>query len=310
METRPLQLSVAVFAHNEEGTVADCIASIAASRTHSVHIAEVLVVSSGSTDRTDERAHAAMVDHPHMRLLRQSEKRGKASAINLFLAEARESLCVFTNADTILHEEAVENLCRPLRDRRVGMVGGHPVPVMTGRGGLGFAIEVFWELHHELCLLAPKMGELVAFRRTFAALEGDEAGADEDWIHSEVAQAGLEVRYAPDAVLYNRGPSSLRDFLAHRRRMAVQHRELARQRGFAPSSRDRKLLARALRNYLRDRPDRRWALPPAALLEGIARLAAIVEHDFLGRTQSHWRPLRSSKGLTRADVERFRRERE
>ncbi len=53
MAPSPLQLSVAVFAHNEAGTVADCIASIADARTREVEVAEVIVVSSGSTDDTN-----------------------------------------------------------------------------------------------------------------------------------------------------------------------------------------------------------------------------------------------------------------
>ena len=302
MAPSPLQLSVAVFAHNEAGTVADCIASIADARTRAVEVAEVIVVSSGSTDDTDARVRAAIADLPHMRLVQEATKRGKASAINSFLREARYGHCVFTNADTILHEDALEHLCAPLRDPQIGMTGGHPIPVMPGRDVVARSIEVFWELHHELCLLAPKMGELVAFQRVFDVLEGPETGADEDWIHSEILRAGLQARYVPEAILYNRGPTLLRDFLAHRHRMAVQHRVLVARRGFAPASRNPHLLRAALANYLRKRPDRWSAVPAAAALEAIARSWALVDHAWRGRTESHWRPLASSKGLTRADI--------
>jgi glycosyltransferase involved in cell wall biosynthesis len=308
MDTPRLQISVGVFASNEQDSIVDCLRSIRRSRCESIVLDELFVVSSGSTDATDERAAAAIADVPGWRLLTQPTREGKASAVNLFLRQARNPVCVLANADTLLHEGALEALCRPLLRDEVGMAGGHPIPIPSRRGRLDFAIQVFWELHHELCLRAPKMGELVAFRRVFDQLPLDEAGADEDWIHSEIERLGLRAAYAPDAILFNRGPGRLRDFLAHRRRMALQHLVLARRRSFQPASRETAPMRQAITAWARANPKRLPQLIAAACLEGTARAWAHAEFALLGTTQTNWRRLASSKGLTQADVDRERGE--
>lgn len=298
----PLQVSIGVFVHNEQDTIVDHLQSIADSITHSCEIAAVLIVSSGSSDATDERVREAVAGRPNWRLLLQDRRLGKAAAVNLFLAHAPTDICVLANGDTILEVDAIERLCVPLRDSSVGMVGGHPVPIASGNGVAEFAVGVFWGLHHFLCLESPKMGELVAFRRVFSRLPEDEAGADEDWIHSEVLRNGLEARYAPEAILYNRGPAGIRDFLSHRRRMAVQHRVLAACREFVPTSRRPGALMRASRRYLERDARRLLPLAGAAALEGLARVSAAFEYGILRQRRTTWRPLGSSKGLTAEDV--------
>lgn len=309
MDSAQLQISVGVFASNEQDSIIDCLASLRRSRLQHVALREVLIISSGSVDATDARARAAIADIPNWRLLVQPTREGKASAVNLFLRQSSSDVCVLANADTLLHPDALENLCRPLLDSQVGMVGGHPIPIRSGRGHLDFAIEVFWELHHELCLRAPKMGELVAFRRVFAQLPLDEAGADEDWIHSEVVRQGLRAEYAPEAILFNRGPGRLYDFLTHRRRMALQHRVLASRRSFQPASRESAPMRQAIAAYIKAKPRRLPQVAAAACLEAAARLWAMAEFALLGTTQTNWRRLASSKGLTQADVDRDRQER-
>ncbi len=306
MDTPRLQISVGVFASNEQDSIVDCLRSIQRARFERIELAELFVISSGSTDATNQRAAAAIAGIPGWHLLTQPTREGKASAVNLFLRQSRHAVCVLANADTLLHEDALESLCRPLLDDEVGMVGGHPIPIPSRRGHLDFAIQVFWELHHELCLRAPKMGELVAFRRVFAQLPLDEAGADEDWIHSEVEKRGLHAVYAPDAILFNRGPGRLYDFLTHRRRMALQHLVLARRRGFQPASRDSAPMRRAIAAYLAANPRRLPQVVAAACLEAAARVWAHAEFALLGTTQTNWRRLASSKGLTQADVDRER----
>jgi glycosyltransferase involved in cell wall biosynthesis len=301
-----MRLSVGVFAHNEATSLDHNLAALLGSRTRSAAIAEVLVVSSGSTDGTDARVLEWQARDARVRLLAQAKKEGKASAVNLFLSQAREPVLVLTNADTILHEDALEALVAPLSDAAVGLVGGHPVPVASGPGVLGAITELFWELHHRLCQRSLKTGELIAFKRVFDALPPDRAGADEDWIHGEVRRRGLEAVYAPEAVVYNRVPGRLREFLAHRRRMAVQHLVLRDRCGFSPASRSWGGLAAAAAAYARERPARVPLMACAALLECAGRAWAAWSYYVEGATCADWAPLPSSKGITAQDVERYR----
>jgi glycosyltransferase involved in cell wall biosynthesis len=301
-----MRVSVGVFAHNEGRSLDGCLQALFSSRAPSVAMAEVLVVSSGSTDTTDAVAHAWERREARVRLLRQPARLGKARAVNLFLAQAASDVLVLVNADTILQEDALEALVSPLADPRVGLVGGHPVPVAVPPGPLGRIAELFWDLHHRLCQRALKTGELIAFRRLFDALPPDEAGADEDWIHGEVRRRGLQALYAPGAIVYNRVPRRVAEFVAHRRRLAVQHLVLRHRCGFVPASRSWRLLASATGEYLREHPGRLPLLLQAALLELAGRAWAAWSFHRHGETCAEWAPLASSKGITPEDVRRYR----
>jgi glycosyltransferase involved in cell wall biosynthesis len=291
---------VGVFANNEEGSIVHHLDSLFAQRTRDVAIREVIVVSSGSSDRTDARVAGEIAKHPTLRLLTQPRREGKASAVNLFLSAASHPHCVLANADTLLDENAIEELARPLRDPRIAMVGGHPVPVSPQRGVLAALARLFWELHHRLCLRRPKMGELVAFRRVFDRLPTDEAGADEDWIHSEIVRQGYQAAYAPGAILYNCGQRSLRDLVAHRCRMSVQHRELGAHRRQVPSSRDLRLLLAVYFGHLADHPREVATVLALGAVEVFGRALAYVRWH-RGETCAVWRPL-TSKGISPVEV--------
>src|SRR5439155_22864973 len=92
-------------------------------------------------------------------------RRGKASAINLFLEEARGAdACVLLSGDVLPERGAVAKLLDALDDPKVGMAGGRPVP-RPGDGGLvGSIVKLQWDLHHEVSLVSPKLGEVIAFR--------------------------------------------------------------------------------------------------------------------------------------------------
>jgi cellulose synthase/poly-beta-1,6-N-acetylglucosamine synthase-like glycosyltransferase len=57
-------------------------------------------------------------------------------------------------------------------------------------------------------------------------------------------QRGLQVRYAPDAMVYNMGPETLRDFVRQRRRNYAGHLHLKRKYGYRVSSLDNVRVAR------------------------------------------------------------------
>jgi len=49
-----LALSAGVCAYNEERNIVQCLRSLSAQRLNRKELVEILVISSGSTDRTDE----------------------------------------------------------------------------------------------------------------------------------------------------------------------------------------------------------------------------------------------------------------
>src|SRR5215469_14500633 len=83
---------------------------------------EILVLSDGSQDRTDEIVR--QFPDPRVRLLRIDERRGKTNAQNEGVKFAKGEVLVFSDATTIYHPQALNYLAGNYQDSTVGAVSG------------------------------------------------------------------------------------------------------------------------------------------------------------------------------------------
>jgi cellulose synthase/poly-beta-1,6-N-acetylglucosamine synthase-like glycosyltransferase len=228
-------------------------------------------------------------------------REGKAAAVTAFLrtAEAREAdVLVLAGADTRLDPGTLDALVAPLEDPAVGMSGGRPVPVNDASSLMGGVVHLLWELHHEVASRAPKLGELVAFRPVVSALPPDTA-VDEASLESLIRAQGLRLAYAPGAVVRMKGPSTVGDFLAQRRRIHAGHL-LLRRRSDTRSRRCSPGAALAALGRMGGRAVRKpLALAAAVGLEGWARALGSWDARVARRDHRAWEPIPSTKDLSR-----------
>jgi len=217
-----ISCTVAIMAYNEEANIGRLLEALLQQRLKRVQIVEIVVVTSGCTDGTDQIVASYARRYPQVRHLRQPRREGKASAINLALRTIRQEVIVLHSADTIPAPDAIEHLVRPFEDPEVGMTGSRPVPTNDPRRFMGYAAHLEWQLHHQISLHRPKMGEVIAFRNIFRQIPYDSA-VDEASIEPLIRGQGLRLVYVPEAIIYNRGPETLSDFLKQRRRIYAGH---------------------------------------------------------------------------------------
>jgi cellulose synthase/poly-beta-1,6-N-acetylglucosamine synthase-like glycosyltransferase len=234
---------VGITAHNEEANIGRLLHAMLDQQLDEAEISEIIVVASGCTDNTCDVVRCFEAQEPRIRLLVQDEREGKVSAVNLFLQHAQEDICVLESGDTLPGEETVENLVKMFRDPQVGMAGAHKVPVNVPDQVVGYLSHLRLTLEHSLCLEIPRLGEMIAFRKVFNQIPPDVA-MDEAFVEALMIQRGLQVRYAPDAMVYNMGPETLRDFVRQRRRNYAGHLHLKRKYGYRVSSLDNVRVAR------------------------------------------------------------------
>jgi glycosyltransferase involved in cell wall biosynthesis len=234
------------MAYNEEASIAEAIDSILDQDTGSCRLSEVVVVASGCVDRTVEIVDRIAARDKRVRLLVQEHREGKASAINLFIASARSDVLVMSGADVVLKEGALDALTSHFDDPEVGMVGGRPIPVNGEGSFLGHAVHLQWQLHDRIARSSPKLGEIVAFRNVVPSIPLDTA-VDEISIQAVITRLGLRLVYEPEAVVYNRGPASVRDFLRQRRRIYAGHLRIRKQQAYSASTMRSWRILRALR---------------------------------------------------------------
>ena len=122
MFSRP-HLSVVIPAFNEQDRLPASLERIDAYlRTQRID-AEILVVDDGSTDGTEQQA-SALLQGRRGRVLRQTENRGKGSAVRLGLRQARGRWVLITDADLSTPIDEHARLAEVARDRDLDVVIG------------------------------------------------------------------------------------------------------------------------------------------------------------------------------------------
>ena len=95
---------------------------------------EILIASDASTDRTKEIVQK--YEKMGVKFLEQSERRGKAGALNLGLKEAKHEVVIFSDASIFLDKDALRNILNRFADGEIGCVSGEDY-IPGGGGGEG-----------------------------------------------------------------------------------------------------------------------------------------------------------------------------
>ncbi len=293
--SRRLPISVGIMAYNEERTIASVARAFLDQDVAVTEPVELIVVASGCTDRTVDAVKELAHDDPRVRLLIQSQREGKLAAVRRFLAEATSDVVVIAGADTTPAPDLLDRFGRRmLDDSGVGMVGGQVVPVSVGSSLASQLHQLLWALHHEVALISPKLGEIVAVRRTFVLDLHERVHCDEVALEAEVMQAGGPLAYEPAVHISNRSPTVLREYLYQRRRNRCLHMWATSQLHYEPATSSWRLVIQASVAHLRRKPRDLGLLSLAAALEAVAQLLA--RRDFAqGRDYRVWRPLESAR---------------
>jgi len=292
-----LTISAGVCAYNEEKDILKCLRSLSSQRLRGKELVEMLVISSGSTDRTDQMVldYSRNVD-ARVRLIRQERREGKNSAVNAFIEAAKGEVLFLANADNVMNEDTFDLMAEHFLDPTVGMVGGHPVPVNDRSTFMGFAVHMLWDMHHRLSLIHPKVGEIVAFRNTGLRIPVG-MGSDEDLIRRDMEKRGLKVRYEPAALIHNRGPTNVEDFFEQRTRVNIGERYMKRWFDYDIPTWDRRYLFSAYLSFLRDNArhplKRAWAMSREAFARSYASLHVRLDKG----DRAVWQVVQSTKGV-------------
>jgi biofilm PGA synthesis N-glycosyltransferase PgaC len=291
-----LNCCIAVMAYNEEANIGNTLRALSEQQLDTVSIAEIVVVASGCEDRTEEIVREWGERDPRIRLISQQHRRGKSAAINTLLRNTQEEIIVLANADNIPLPSTIERLVAPFADPLVGMTGGHPMPTNDTNTFMGYMAHLLWTLHHEVSLRRPKMGELIAFRNFFYQIPAESA-VDEASIEPLIRGQGLQIRYVAEAIVLNRGPETISDFLRQRRRIYAGHVYVRDTLGYKVSTMKSSrilwllLTARGIK--------RNWQyvayVPLIVALEVYGRLSGFMDYRVWKRKHTVWEVIKTTK---------------
>ena len=183
MKDKKISVAIGIFAHNEEKNLKKLLDNISEQQTDVAVIKEIIIISSGSYDRTNEIARKYAKKDRRIKFIDQLKREGKSSAINLFIKKATATVLIAISSDLQLHRKAIEEICLPFLHEDVGMVGSRPIPINIKNNPIGEEVKLIWELHHLVSLQEPKCGEMISFRNVIRSIPKESA----------VDEANLEV---------------------------------------------------------------------------------------------------------------------
>ncbi len=292
-----MRIAAGIMTCNEERTIRPLLDALRTAKADNYRIEQIVVVSAACRDRTDEIVREAAAADPRVELISEPERRGKSAAANTFFAARRPSdLTLLASGDICPESGAIDKLVSVFADPQAGMAGGRPVPVNSHERLTGRMAALMWDMHHDIALKSPKLGEMVMFRSSLVGTIPKESPVDEASLEAAILESGHVLRYVPDAIIHNRGPDSLREWLSQRRRIAYGHAWLRQHSGHTVSTGGHSSVFRLLAGHVARRPD---YLPAAVALMGFEALARLLaKKDFAqGKQHTIWDIATSTKSL-------------
>jgi len=141
-------LSILIAAYNEEAGIRRKLEQTLALEYPADKL-EVIVLSDGSTDRTDEIVRSFA--DPRVQLLRVTGRKGKTNAQNEGVQIARGEVLIFSDATTIYHPQALLHLASNYADPRVGAASGrYQYFDPEGKSPTGLGTVAFWNYENAI----------------------------------------------------------------------------------------------------------------------------------------------------------------
>jgi cellulose synthase/poly-beta-1,6-N-acetylglucosamine synthase-like glycosyltransferase len=301
--------TVAVFAHNEQRTIAKTILSIIRQNlSPSIEIAELLVVVSGCTDRTLEIVRSLARSYGSLTIIEERRRSGKAHAVNLILQRSIGTIIFLVPGDVVLEPNAINELCSTLlKDSSIGVACGRACPVNSPERAADRIGLLLWDLHNRTLQSLTKenlsthaCGEFMALKRSVIQHIDEDMINDDAYIGVLAWSRGFRVSYNDNAKVWMKAPSSISEIIRQRTRVLIGHQVVKRRLGHFPRTLsfmmlyDQKRVIRILTMQMREKPSQWFTLSLACYLEVLANILALFAH-FSRVDFRKWRAIESTK---------------
>jgi cellulose synthase/poly-beta-1,6-N-acetylglucosamine synthase-like glycosyltransferase len=222
------RVTVLISAFNEEREIGRTVQN-KLTQDYPADRLEVIVISDGSTDRTDSIVEEiARNAESRLRLLRQEPRQGKTMALNMAMKEASGEIVVFSDANSIYSADAIRHLVRSFADPSVGYVTGQMVYTNPDGSGIGEGSGAYIRYENLLRVLETRLGSVVgvdggidaARRELYVPMRADQL--PDFVLPLNVVEQGRRVVYEPEAKVYEAALGAAADEYRMRVRVALR----------------------------------------------------------------------------------------
>ena len=177
----------------------------------------IVWVTDGSNDGTNEQLRTRW--EGKATVLFQPERQGKTAAMNRGMKLVNTPIVVFTDANTMVNQEAIREIVLAFEDTRVGCVAGEKrIAVQTRDGAAAGGEGIYWKYESTLKALDARLystigaaGELFAVRRElFEEMEQDTL-LDDFILSLRIAMQGHTIAYCTEAYAIESGSADMHE---------------------------------------------------------------------------------------------------
>jgi cellulose synthase/poly-beta-1,6-N-acetylglucosamine synthase-like glycosyltransferase len=168
-------------------------------------LSEMVVVSDGSTDATNEILNYYSADR-RVRVLIHAEPRGKAAGLNEAIAAARGEIVMFTDARQRIERDGMRLLANQFADPQVGCASGELMLGDPEAGEITRGVGLYWRVEKVIREMESASGSVVgatgaiyAARRNLVVPVPLGTILDDVYIPMHVARQGFRVIFVPSA---------------------------------------------------------------------------------------------------------------
>jgi cellulose synthase/poly-beta-1,6-N-acetylglucosamine synthase-like glycosyltransferase len=206
-------VSVVVPTYNEEDTIVYELRKLMEQDYPNM---EIIVVDDASEDRTVELIKKFVKDNGlSAMLIRQKERKGKASALNEAFKHCSGEIVVITDADTVLKENAIKQVIQNFRDSKVGAVTGR-LSMLNYEQTSATTLEKSYRNVFDILRLGESCidstpvfnGPLVVLRKNLFDCLEPRTLADDTEISLRIREKGYRAIFDPRATVYALTPKS------------------------------------------------------------------------------------------------------
>jgi len=137
-------IAIVVAAHNEESVIASKIENHL-KFNYDKRYYRIYIVSDGSTDKTNDIVNHYVAMYPESVSFKKNDARkGKTNAINSLMPKIEEEIVVFSDANVMLAEDALQIISSNFSDKKIGVVAGQLTYINEGVNGVAMGNGIYW----------------------------------------------------------------------------------------------------------------------------------------------------------------------
>jgi cellulose synthase/poly-beta-1,6-N-acetylglucosamine synthase-like glycosyltransferase len=162
---------------------------------------KIIWITDGTTDNTFELLNR----YPEITIMHERERRGKIHAMNRGMKSVNTPIVVFTDANTMLNQKAIQEIAKLFADNRTGCVTGEKRISYSGRQkAVGAGEGLYWQyeswlkkLESETGSVMGAVGEIFAIRSELYEEVREDTLLDDFTISLQTVQKRYAIKYAP-----------------------------------------------------------------------------------------------------------------